>query len=126
QCINEPDAAPGSPSSDVMTQGELLGYLEAVSGAFPDSVAIIGPGLCSGQPEWWNWELNFYVDAIAVHPYGKSPRDAAELLQAYHDRWQTPIWVTEYVNPDHADGGQLVGLLDAFTELPFVTAAVQC
>lgn len=121
QVINEPDAPAGSASSDTMSQAELIGYLGHVNAAFQaiPGVGLIGPGLSSGQPGWWNADLSQFVDALACHPYGKFPTDAAALLQQYYDAWGLPIFVTEFLDPG-ASMGLLPEYLAAFSALPFV------
>src|SRR5262249_41164142 len=93
--------------------------LDAFKGS---DLPIIGPGLASGDPGWWNEELDPLVDAIAVHPYTKPPAEAADLLRRYHDTWPGYIWVTEFLDPG-ADTGLIPDYLAAFSTLPFVQVA---
>lgn len=124
QCCNEPDAPPGSASSDTMSQDELLGYLRHVSAAFQaiPGVGLVGPGLSSGDPTWWNQKLWNACNMMAVHPYSKSPAEASLLLRQYHDMWGDDIWVTEFLDPG-ASLGLLPEYLAAFSALPFVRVA---
>ncbi|RKP52561.1 glycosyl hydrolase [Trinickia fusca] len=69
----------------------------------PDSVVILG-GLSQWQPKCFVQELDRddaarYVDAVAYHPYGDNPTDAAaslDLVLSTFRKWGKPIWLTEF------------------------------
>lgn len=117
--INEPDALPGSVSSDVMSQDELLGYVLDARRAFR-TVPLLGPGLCSGNPDWWTDRLNGSVDGLCLHPYLETPDTIGAFLERYR-KWDQPLWVTEFGRQN--DTGFMAAMFDALSRQPGVPAA---
>lgn len=102
---NEPDAAPNSPSSWTMPQGQFVSLGKAARTAFPH-MPLVTAGLVSGQPDWLaNLDLS-WASAICVHPYGKSPSKT----------WPHPGWGTGYMG-DLLDGYAAFGKPLLVTEI---------
>jgi hypothetical protein len=75
QIANEADAAAGSESSWVMPHSYLNGLLARARETLGRDKYIIGPGLCSGNPEWLRRMDLSAVNGVAIHPYGKGTED---------------------------------------------------
>ncbi len=110
QVGNEPDLA--SPSSWTMTQAELVSLGKAARKMFP-STPLVCAGLASGHPEWLQGVDLSWCDALAVHPYGKSPSKT----------WPQPGWGTGYMG-DLLDGYAAYGKPLLVTELGLSTDQV--
>jgi len=121
---NEPDHAEGAydPRAPAEAFGRLL---KAAYSAIKQSSAatVVMGGLASGQPPYIAQARaatggQLYVDAVGVHPYFRRPTAdwpppdpagqpwgvgvLADLIVAYHDVAQKPIWITE-IGIDAAD-----------------------
>lgn len=86
QVGNEADLA--SPSSWTMTQAELTSLGKTVRAAMP-SATLVCAGMASGHPEWLDGMDLSWCDALAVHPYGKTP----------DPQWPHPGWGTGLMGP---------------------------
>ena len=75
QIGNEPDAEAGSLSSWIMPHSYLNGMLLRARETLGANKYIIGPGLCSGNPDWIRGMDLRLVNAIAIHPYGQGTPD---------------------------------------------------
>jgi hypothetical protein len=117
QIGNECDAAPNAESSWCMSQTKLNRLFRAARQVLPGA-RLLGPGLCSGLPQWAEsveWER---VDGIAFHPYGKNPGawwrgkdwgtgELEPLLLGYRaiaERYQRPLFITEFGWQSVGDG----------------------
>lgn len=87
---NEADAyllGEPSPSSWSMEPDEYQVLLDSVVYAdnlLPIPELVVG-GLVSGQPTWLNELVAYDYDSIDVHPYGKDPTEAANLIAMYKE-----------------------------------------
>jgi Glycosyl hydrolase catalytic core len=110
--FNEPDVADQSALSveqaldlwpQLMTTGQRLG-----SPAVSADAATPGSWLDSFMTGAAS--RGYRVDFIAVHWYGRNPatavRDLAAYLQAIHDRYHRPIWLTEFALADFSGAQQ--------------------
>lgn len=109
QIGNEPDGT--GPSSWARTPAEYREDWNIYRNTYPD-FTMISAALVSGDPSWWR-NLHAHdpslegCSGMAIHPYGKTAADAAELFEDYrtvqHDlaRMEYPIWVTEWNRPDN-------------------------
>ena len=115
QVLNEPDAgwtpdghatleerAAAHPSSWVMTPAQVSEHLRTAREMLGTNAYIIGPGLCSGHPEWADSVDWSPVNALAFHPYNKDadePTDPNqpidELIEGYQ-RYGLPLVESEY------------------------------
>jgi len=109
QVCNEPDGNP--PSSWVLSSDQVNEVLRPFREIFNDA-HIVGPGMCSGDPNRLNGVDLSLVDAISVHPYGQgvpaadgqpafsSPfgfgGDVAQLLNRYATQFNKPVWISEW------------------------------
>ncbi len=61
---------------------------------------VIGGGSVSGQPSWWQNvdPAGLGLDGIDVHPYGKDPAEARQLLRLYK-QYGLPLYVLEWNRP---------------------------
>ena len=106
QVGNEPDLVSGSSWTMFPREFETLCWdvrTALYSTALPD-LPLIGGGLASGHPEYLNGLDLSVLGAIAIHPYGRSPRDYKgpgapfgtldEIVSDYQRGW--PVWITEF------------------------------
>jgi hypothetical protein len=107
---NEPDHV--SPSSWTMTQAEFVSLGKAARQLFP-TTPIVTAGLVSGHPSWLDGLDLSWADALAVHPYGKSP----------DPQWPHPGWGTGFMG-DLLDGYAAYGKPLLVTELGLSTDQV--
>lgn len=102
QIGNEPDAASNS-GPNAKSPADFVAWWNLYRDTYPD-LTMIGPGLASGQP--WYWQQIQSAGGLrgaagfAVHPYNKDAYNAGLLLQQYEAI--TPnlaLWVTEWNRP---------------------------
>ncbi len=110
QVGNEPDGE--GESSWQMSQAEFVSLGKAARKIF-GSMPIVAGGMVSGHPEWLAEVDLSWADAIAVHPYGKSPSKT----------WPHPGWGTGYMG-DLLDGYAAYGKPLLVTELGLSTDQV--
>lgn len=110
QVLNEPDAgwtpdghatleerASAHPSSWVLNPLGVSARLITAREMLGPNAYVVGPGLCSGHPQWADQVDWSPVNELAVHPYAKdaySPELRA-LLESYRKHGK-PIRATEY------------------------------
>ena len=114
QIWNEPDLLQPDPGYDPRVRAAVFGpMLRAAYTAIKEvswSTVVMG-GLASGQPAYLQQLLDAtggvaYVDAAAIHPYGRRPTPdwpnptwgfgvLGDLILAYQAVFDKPIWITE-------------------------------
>lgn len=116
QLGNEADHV--SPSSWDMTQAELSQLLRTGRNVLGPDAYLIGAGMVSGHPDWGatvDWSP---VQALAAHPYAKSPgTPALDILIDGYAAYGRAVWVTEY----HA---RTIGMAAALRDDPRLTVAL--
>jgi hypothetical protein len=111
-------AETGLPSSPTCPKlPALQGLRNMLKGVEPHATVVIG-GLSSWQAQCWTQKLGqhgayHYADAIAYHPYGATPSEAAATLGVFQPivkSWPKllAIWITEF-GFTTGDGSSRVG-----------------
>jgi hypothetical protein len=95
---NEPDI--DGPSSWTMTQGDYLDLWYAKRSSY-DCPALTA-GAASGNVGWWDTVMSAIENCqgMDVHPYGKTPHQAAELVTAYQIHYRMMCHVLEWHRPE--------------------------
>lgn len=109
QVGNEADLT--SPAPDHMSSTKYVDLWALYTETYTDlNVRWYTAGFASGDPAYWDRVINGIVrrglrrpDAVAVHPYGKSPIAASNLLDDYWNvTSEIPVAVTEWWRPASA------------------------
>jgi len=114
QIWNEPDLLPRSgyePSLREAVYGRMLVRVYNAIKSVNATLPVIGAGLASGNPTWWQQTLasqggSIPLDANAIHPYGQRPQPnwpssswgfgyVGNLIERYLQVSNHPLWITE-------------------------------